>query len=256
MDNEKDRRLTMLLVPFMSCSARLPVYGLISAAFFGAWAGAAVFALYILGMLMAIVSGIIFNKTVFAGLPASFVIELPPYRVPLLKNTLIHVWIKIKGFLIRAGTVILVMSVVLWFLQSFDTSLKLVQDSANSILAVIGGFIAPVFRPVGFGVWQAAVALLTGFVAKEAIVASMSMFYGFSLTASGAVIAAALAGFDPLSAFSFLVFVLLYVPCVAAVSTLYKETKSLKLTLMSVCWHIVVAYIISLLVYQIGSLFV
>jgi len=176
--------------------------------------------------------------------------------MPTLNNTLINVWKNVKGFLVRAGTIILVMSVVLWFLQSFDTSLRLVEDSADSILAVIGNFIAPVFAPAGFGVWQAAVALLTGFIAKEAVVASLSMFYGFTLTATGATVAAAMGGFSPLSAFSFLVFILLYVPCVAAVGTLYKEMRSLKWTIFSVIWQIGVAYIIATLVYQVGRLFV
>ena len=255
MENEKDRRMTMMLVPFMSCSARLPVYGLITAAFFGAWAGLVVFALYVLGILVAIVSGIAFSRTVFSGKPAPFVMELPPYRVPTMKNTLIHVWDRLKDFFVRAGTVILLMSIVLWFLQNFDVSVKMVDNSAGSILAVIGGFIAPIFSPMGFGVWQAAVALLTGLVAKEAVVASLSMFYGFSLTATGASIAVAMTDFTPLSALSFLVFILLYVPCVAAVSTLYREMKSLKLTVLSVVWQISAAYIASLLVYQIGSLF-
>ena len=255
MENEKDRRMTMMLVPFMSCSARLPVYGLIAAAFFGAWAGAAVFSLYILGLAMAIVSGIIFSKTIFSGRPAPFVMELPPYRVPLLRNTLVQVWDRIKGFLVRAGTIILVMSVILWFLQSFDMSLKMTANSADSILAAIGGFLAPAFRPMGFGVWQAAVALLTGLVAKEAVVASLSMFYGFSLTASGAAVAVAMAGFTPLSAFSFLVFILLYAPCAAAISTLYREMNSLKWTALSFGWQVAIAYVISLIVYQVGALF-
>jgi len=256
MENLKDRRMTIMLIPFMSCSARLPVYGLIAAAFFGAWAGAVVFALYVLGLLIAIVSGVIFSKTIFAGVPAPFVMELPPYRIPSMKNTLIQVWERVKDFLVRAGTIILIMSVVLWFLQNFDISLHMVENSADSLLASLGGFIAPAFTPMGFGVWQAAVALLTGLVAKEAVVASLSMFYGFALTASGTVIAAAMTGFTPLSALAFLVFVLLYVPCVAAVSTLYREMKSLKLTALSVAWQIAVAYTISLAVYQIGSLFV
>ena len=254
MENEKDRRMTMLLVPFMSCSARLPVYGLISAAFFGAWAGTVVFSLYVIGMIMAIVSGIVFSKTIFRGQPAAFVMEMPAYRIPMLKNTLTHVWDNIKGFLVRAGTIILIMSVVLWFLESFDLSLRMAGDSSQSILAAFGGFISPLFRPLGFGVWQASVALLTGLVAKEAVVASMSMFYGFALTASSTVVAAAMTGFTPISALSYLVFVLLYVPCAAAVSTLYKETRSLRLTAFSVGWQIAVAYIVSLIVYQIGSL--
>jgi ferrous iron transport protein B len=247
--------MTILLVPFMSCSARLPVYSLIAAAFFGAWAGVVVFTLYVLGIVIAIVSGIIFSKTVFKGKPAPFVMELPPYRVPSLKNSLIHVWERLKYFLVRAGTIILLMSVVLWFLQSFNTSLNMIDNSADSLLAAFGGVIAPIFQPMGFGTWQVAVALLTGLIAKEAVVASLSMFYGFALTAPGSVIAAAMTDFTQLSALALLVFILLYIPCVAAVSTLYREAKSLKLTLLSVCWQFTAAYIVSLLIYLIGSLF-
>ena len=256
MENEKDRRMTIMLVPFMSCSAKLPVYGLIAAAFFGRMAGLTVFSLYLLGLLLAIVSGLIFKKTLFRGDTAAFVLELPPYRMPALKNTLRHVWEKVRDFLVRAGTLILVMSVVLWFLQSFDTHLLLTDDPENSLLGVIGGFIAPVFRPLGFGTWQAAVALLTGLVAKEAVVASLSMFYGFSLTAGSSVVAGALSGTfaTPLAAFAFLTFVLLYVPCVAAVSAIRREMNSLRWTLRSVVWQLLTAYIMSLLVYQLGSL--
>ena len=256
MENEKDRRMTIMLIPFMSCSAKLPVYGLIASAFFGAWAGVAVFALYVLGMVMAVVSGLILKRTAFHDSAAPFVMELPPYRWPSLNNTLIHVWDKVRGFLVRAGTVILLMSVVLWFLHSFDTSLRLTGDSRTSILAVAGSFIAPIFKPLGFGVWQASVALLTGLIAKEAVVASMSMFYGFSMTATGSAVAAALIGFTPVSAFAFLVFILLYVPCVAAVATIYREMNSLKWTIFSVVWQIACAYIVSLIVFQVGRLFV
>lgn len=252
MENEKDRRMTIMLVPFMSCSAKLPVYGLIAAAFFGAWAGLVVFALYLLGMLMAVVSGLIFKRTVFAGEAAPFVMELPPYRMPTINNTLIHVWDRVRGFLIKAGTLIFLMSVVLWFLQNFNGNLRMVTDSTDSILAGIGRFIAPAFIPTGFAMWQAVVALLTGLIAKEAVVASLSMFYGFSLTAGGVAVAAAMTGFTPLSAFSYLVFILLYVPCVAAVSTIYREMNSLKWTAASVGWQVFVAYIMSLIVYQFG----
>ncbi len=238
----------------MSCTAKLPVYGLITSAFFGAWSGLVVFCLYVLGLLMAVVSGLIFKKTLFKGEDAAFVLELPPYRMPSLHNTILHVWEKVKGFLVKAGTVLLLMSIVLWFLQSFDIRLHMTEDASESILAAIGNFIAPVFKPQGFPVWQAAVALLTGFVAKEAVVSSLSMFYGFSITAAGAAVASAMTGFTPLSALSFLVFVLLYVPCVAAVTAIRKEMNSLKWTGMSVAWQIIVAYIVSALVYQAGRL--
>ena len=252
MENEKDRRMTILLIPFMSCSAKLPVYGLLSAAFFGPWAGLVVFGLYVIGMAVGILSGIFFKHTLFAGEPAPFVLELPPYRFPSIENIATHVWQKVKGFLVKAGTLILAMSIVLWLLQSFDFSLHMVDDAANSMLGTLGALIAPVFAPLGFGFWQAAVALLTGFVAKEMVVSSLSMFYGFSLTAAGGAVAAAMTGFTPLSAFSMLVFILLYVPCVAATSTMAKELGSAKWTVFSVCWQIGVAYVVSLLVHTVG----
>ncbi|NCB62056.1 MAG: ferrous iron transport protein B [Clostridia bacterium] len=257
MENEKDRRMTIMLVPFMSCSARLPVYGLISAAFFPRYSGLVVFSLYVIGLLFAIGSGLILKKTMFKGDAAAFVLELPPYRMPTLKNCALHVWERVKGFLVKAGTLILAMSVVLWFLQSFGPGFTMVADEADSFLGYIGGFLAPVFIPLGFGTWQAAVALLTGLVAKEAVVSSMSMFYGFELGAGGAAVAAALSGTfaTPLAAYSFLVFVLLYVPCVAAVSTIYKEMNSLRWTLKSIVWQMGAAYLGALLVYQTGSLF-
>ena len=256
MENEKDRRMTIMLVPFMSCSARLPVYGLMSAAFFPRYSGLVVFSLYVIGILFAIVSGVILKKTMFKGEPAAFVLELPPYRLPTFKNCAMHVWEKVRGFLVKAGTLILAMSVVLWFLQSFGPGFTMVDDAANSFLGIIGGVIAPVLRPLGFGTWQAAVALLSGLIAKEAVVSSMSMFYGFSLGASGAVVASALSGTfqTPLAAYAFLVFVLLYVPCVAAVSTIRKEMDSAKWTIRSILWQLAAAYLGSFLVYQIGSL--
>ena len=255
MENEKDRRMTILLVPFMSCSAKLPVYGLISAAFFGPWAGLVVFGLYMTGMVVGILSGLFFKKTLFAGEPAPFVLELPPYRLPSLGNMLTHVWQKVKGFLVKAGTLILLMSMVLWLLQFFDFSLHMVEDASQSMLGTLGGAIAPIFAPCGFGQWQAAVALLTGLVAKEMVVSSLSMFYGFSLTAASGEVAAAMTGFSPLSAFSMLVFILLYVPCVAAVSTLFKEMQSRRWAWFSIAWQMGCAYLVSLLVYQIGGLF-
>ena len=255
MENEKDRRMTILLIPFMSCSAKLPVYGLISAAFFGPWAGLVVFGLYVIGMVVGILSGLFFKKSLFVGEPAPFVLELPPYRLPSLGNMLTHVWQKVKGFLIKAGTLILLMSVILWLLQSFDFSLHMVEDTSQSMLGTLGGFIAPIFAPLGFGHWQAAVALLTGLIAKEMVVSSLSMFYGFSLTAASSQVATAMVGFTPLSAFSMLVFILLYVPCVAAVSTLFKELGSPKWAWFSIFWQLGCAYVVSLLVYQVGALF-
>lgn len=255
MENEKDRRMTILLVPFMSCSARLPVYGILTAAFFPRWGGVVIFSLYVIGLVMAILSGFLFRKTLFRGEPAPFVLELPPYRLPTLNNTLLHVWERVRGFLVKAGTLILAMSIVLWFLQSFDFHFQMTEDNAGSMLGQIGSFLAPLLLPLGFGAWQAAVSLLTGFVAKEALVSSMALFYGFSaLDGSGAIAAALSATFTPLSAFSFLVFVLLYVPCMAAVATMRRELNSRKWALFSVGWQMFVAYAVSFLVYQGGRL--
>ena len=252
MENEKDRRMTILLIPFMSCSAKLPVYGLLSAAFFGPWAGLVVFGLYVIGMVAGVLSGLLFKHTLFAGEPAPFVLELPPYRLPSLGNMMTHVGQKVKGFLVKAGTLILLMSMVLWLLQSFDFSLRMVSDAGQSMLGTIGTWIAPVFAPLGFGFWQAAVALLTGLVAKEMVVSSLSMFYGFSLTATSGAVAAAMAGFTPLSAFSMLVFILLYVPCVAAMSTMFREIGKARWAWFSMAWQIGCAYLAALLVHTVG----
>ncbi len=255
MENIKDRRMTILLLPFMSCSAKLPVYGLIAGAFFGRYAGLVLFALYALGILVGILTGLLFKNTLFKGQDAPFVLELPPYRWPTLKNTLQHVGERVTHFLEKAGTIILVMSIVLWFLQSFNLQFAMVEDSSQSILGVLGGLLAPAFAPLGFGAWQAVVALLSGLVAKEAVVSSLSLFYGFSAAAGDALVLSALGTtFTPLSAFSFLVFVLLYTPCMAAVATMRRELGSGKWTAFMVAYQILCAYVMSLLVFQIGSL--
>ena len=256
MDNQKDKRMTILLLPFMSCSAKLPVYGLIAGAFFARGRGLVIFSLYALGILLGVLSGLLFKKELFKGEDAPFVIELPPYRVPTARNTFTHVWERVSHFLQKAGTIIFAMSVVLWFLQNFSLSLAMVSDASQSVLGVLGGFLAPLFRPQGFGTWQAAVALLTGLVAKEAVVSSLAMFYGFSLSAQGGAIATALSGtFTPRSAYAFLVFVLLYTPCVAAVTTMRRELGSGRWTAFAVFWQIAVAYVASFAVYMLLGLF-
>ena len=255
MENDKDRRMTILLVPFMSCGARLPIYGLMTAAFFPRYSGLIVFGLYVLGPVIAIISGLILKKSVFQGEPAPFLLELPPYRMPTLHNIWLHVWERIRDFLTRAGTIIAAMSVAVWFLQSFGPDLHMVEDTADSILAMEGGRIAPVFAPMGFGVWQAAVALLTGLIAKEAVVSSMSLFYGFSLTdyaAAGAVMSAA---FSPAAALAFLVFCALYTPCVAAIATIRREMNSVSWTALTLIWQLCTAWLVSFAVYQAACLF-
>lgn len=255
MENEKDRRMTILLVPFMSCGARLPIYGLMTAAFFPKYSGLVVFGLYVLGPVIAIISGLILKKSVFQGEPAPFLLELPPYRMPTLHNIWLHVWERIRDFLTRAGTVIAAMSAAVWFLQSFGPDLHMAEDTADSILAMAGGWIAPVFAPMGFGVWQAAVALLTGLIAKEAVVSSMSLFYGFSLTdyaAAGTVMSAA---FSPAAALAFLAFCALYTPCVAAIATIRREMNSRSWTALTLIWQLGMAWLVSFAVYQAAGLF-
>ncbi len=256
MDNEKDKRMTILLLPFMSCSAKLPVYGLIAGAFFAKGRGLVIFSLYRLGILLGILSGLLFTKQLFQGQDAPFVIELPPYRIPTARNTFTHVWERVSHFLQKAGTIIFAMSVILWFLQNYSFQLTLAADASKSILGALGGLLAPLFKPQGFGTWQAAVALLTGLVAKEAVVSSLAMFYGFSLSAQDTAIAAALSHtFTPRAAYAFLVFVLLYTPCVAAVSTMRRELNSRGWTAFAVAWQIAVAYVASFLAYSLLGLF-
>jgi len=254
MENDKDRLMTILLVPFMSCGARLPIYGLMTAAFFPRYAGLVVFGLYLLGPVMAIISGLILKRSVFQGEPAPFLLELPPYRMPTLQNIWLHVWERVRDFLTRAGTVIAAMSVAVWFLQSFGPDLRMVEDTADSILALVGGVVAPVFAPMGFGAWQAAVALLTGLIAKEAVVSSMSLFYGFSLTDYAAAGAAMAATFTPASALAFLAFCALYTPCVAAIATIRREMNSLSWTALALVWQLGVAWLAAFAVYQVAAL--
>ena len=259
IENERDRRMTAMITTFIPCSAKMPIIGLIAAALFGGtwWVAPSA---YFLGIAAIIISGIMLKKTkMFSGDPAPFVMELPAYHLPTVGSVLRSMWERGWSFIKRAGTIILASSIILWFLQGFgftEAGFGMVEDNNTSLLASIGGAVAFLFAPLGFGTWQAAVALLTGLVAKEMVVSSMSMFYGFSVTASGAAIAAALGGTfqSPLAAYSFLVFVLLYVPCVAAVSTIRKEMNSTKWTLASIGWQLGAAWLGSFLVYQLGSL--
>ena len=259
MENMKDKRSTILLIPFMSCSAKLPVYGLIAGAFFGGKAALVIIGLYLIGILLAIVSGLLFKKTLFRGNDAAFMIELPPYRLPKLKDTLLHVWERVKHFLTKAGTLIFAMSVVIWFLMRFDFRFHLLaeEEIGRSIIGTIGSFIAPVFKPLGFGTWMAAVALITGLVAKESVVSTLSILYGFAMGSGAAAFEAMSAGgFTTASALAFLVFVLLYVPCVGATATLSREIGGRKWTAFSVAYQLVIAYAAALAVYLIAGLFI
>ena len=255
MENIKDKRLTILLIPFMSCSAKLPIYGFLAHAFFEEYSVLVVFSLYILGILLGIVSGVFLKNTLFKDNDAPFVMELPPYRIPSLMNTMRHVWEKVEHFIKKAATLIFTMTVVIWFLQSFNFKLQYVEDG-NSMLGAVGKVIAVVFKPLGFGTWQATVALLTGLIAKEAVVSTLSMLYGITQSNGGNVGLALSSTFQtPLAAYSFLVFTLLYVPCVAAFSTMRKELHSTKWAVFSALYQIGVAYFVAFLVYNIGNLF-
>lgn len=254
LENEKDRRLTMMLTPFMSCGARLPIYALFAGIFFVENQGLVVFSMYIIGIVVAITLGVVLKRTLFRGTVAPFVMELPPYRLPLFKSIVRHVWEKCRGFIVKAGTVIFSMSVLIWVLQNFSLEFKMVVDSGESILGQFGSLLAPVFIPLGFGTWQATVALLTGLIAKESVVSSLTILYAAGGAASLPV--ALSAAFSPLSAFSFMVFSLLYMPCISAFVTLRKEMNSAKWAYGTAFLQCGVAYFIAMMIYQIGRIFV
>lgn len=242
LPSERDRKMTILLTPFMSCSAKLPIYAFFAAAFFPKYKALVMVGLYVVGILTGILVALIIRKTLFKGEAVPFVMELPNYRMPALKNVLQLLWEKAKDFLQRAFTVIFVATIVIWFLQSFDLHFNLTADSQNSILAVVAGLIAPVFAPLGFGDWRISTALISGFMAKESVVSTLSV-----LTGSMDVIHKIL---TPASALSLLIFCLLYTPCVAAVSSVKRELGS-KWALVVVVGQCVVAWIMAALVYAI-----
>ena len=219
LSSERDRKMTILLTPFMSCSAKIPIYGVFSAAFFPRHAALVMIGLYVTGILVGILAAMVLDQTAFRGNPVPFVMELPNYRFPSLKSVLLLMWDKAKDFLERAFTVIFVATIVIWFLQTFDTRLNVVTDQTESLLAMIGALIAPIFTPLGFGDWRAATALISGFIAKESVVSTLGVLLG-----SASDVGAALGTmFAPVTAVSFLVFTLLYTPCVAAVSSIKRE---------------------------------
>lgn len=240
LPSERDRKMTILLTPFMSCSAKLPIYAFFATAFFPKYKALVMVGLYVVGILTGILVALIIRKTLFKGEAVPFVMELPNYRMPALKNVLQLLWEKAKDFLQRAFTVIFVATIVIWFLQSFDLHFNLTADSQNSILAVVAGLIAPIFAPLGFGDWRISTALISGFMAKESVVSTLSV-----LTGSMDVIHKIL---TPASALSLLIFCLLYTPCVAAISSVKRELGS-KWALVVVVGQCVVAWIMAALVY-------
>jgi ferrous iron transport protein B len=253
LPNEKDRKLTILLTSFMSCSARLPLYALMTGVFFVQYRSIVIFSIYLLGIVVAIVAALILNKTLLKNAGTSFVMEVPPYRLPNPRNLVLHTWEKVKGFIIKAGTVIFGASVVIWFLQSFTIYFQSTASPTKSIIADIGRLIAPIFAPLGFGNWQSSTALLTGVAAKELVVSTFSVI---STTAgnAGGLHAAIGTLFTPLSAFAFMCFVLLYSPCVSAITTMKHEFNSWKWTIGTLALDFSVAWFAAFIIYNGGRL--
>ena len=240
LPSDRDRKMTILLTPFMSCSAKLPIYALFTAAFFPKNGTLVMLGLYFGGVIVGILYALALKRTAFKGEPVPFVMELPNYRMPTPRNVLQLIGEKAKDFVTKAFTVIFVATVVIWFLQTFDTRLNVVSDSANSLLALIGGLIAPIFKPLGLGDWRVSTALITGFTAKESVVSTFQVLLGGSTAALSTL-------FTPASALVFLVFSLLYTPCVAAIASVKRELgrRWSALVVLSQCG---IAWVISLLV--------
>lgn len=251
LSSERDRKMTIMLIPFVSCSAKIPIYAVFSAAFFPRYSAFVMFALYIFGIIMGIITALILNKTAFKGNPVPFVMELPNYRLPSAKSVLLLMWDKAKDFLQKAFTVIFVATVIIWFLGAFDSRLNFVTDSSNSLLASIGRLISPIFAPLGLSDWRISTSLLAGLSAKEAVVSTMGVLMGTGLDGLGNALSSV---FSPLTALSFLVFTLLYTPCVAAIATLRAELGSRLHTTGVIVLQCVIAWVCAFLVYNVGLL--
>ena len=254
LSSNRDRKMTIILTPFMSCSAKLPIYGMITAAFFPQQGALVMIGLYILGIIVAIVSALILKNTLYKGNPVPFVMELPAYRMPAAKSVLLHMWEKAKDFIRKAFTVIFLATIVIWFLQSLDWSLRLVTDSADSMLASIGSLIAPIFKPLGFSDWRASTALITGFTAKESVVSTLTVLTG---AAGDLELSTALSTIftSQAAALSFLTFTILYMPCVAAFAASKRELGSLKSAIGAAAFQTGMAYVTAILVYFVANLF-
>ncbi len=252
LPSERDRKMTIMLTPFMSCSAKLPVYAVFTAAFFAEYQSLVMISLYVMGMVVAVAVGLILKKTVFEGSPVPFVMELPSYRMPAAKSVLLKMWERAMDFIRRAFTVIFIATIVIWALQSFDFGFNIVADAGDSMLATVGKLVAPVFAPLGFSDWRAATALVTGLTAKEAVVSTFAVLLGAS--DPGSVMPLLSQVFTPLSAFSFLTFTLLYMPCVAAMAAVKREMGGWKSAAGVMAFQTVTAWIVALIVYQVGQL--
>ena len=248
VSSDRDRKMTILLTPYMSCSAKIPIYAVFAAAFFPQNRGLAMICLYALGIIMGIIVALILKSTAFRGQPVPFVMELPNYRMPSLKSVGLLLWEKAKDFLERAFTVIFMATVLIWFLQTFDTRLNVVAESADSLLALIGQLIAPVFRPLGFADWRMVTALISGFTAKEAVVSTLAVLLGTNVANLSSALGSV---FNPITAVSFLVFTLLYTPCVAAVATIRRELGSAVKTIGVVIMQCSVAWLTAFVIYNV-----
>ena len=251
LSSDRDRKMTILLTPYMSCSAKIPIYAVFSAAFFPKYAAFVMIGLYALGIVLGILVALVLKGTLFQGKPVPFVMELPNYRFPSPRNVAILLWEKAWDFIRRAFTVIFTATILIWFLQTFDLRLNVVSNSADSILALVGRWIAPVFQPLGFGDWRAVTALISGFTAKEAVISTLGVLLGVGMDNLGPALGTL---FTPLAAGSFLIFTLLYTPCVAAVATIRRELGSQLQTLGVVVMQCVVAWLAAGIFYQLGRL--
>ena len=249
--SDRDRKMTILLTPYMSCPAKIPIYAVFCAAFFPTHAALIMIGLYVSGIVLSVLVALVLKRTRFRGQPVPFVMELPNYRLPSPKSVCLLLWEKARDFLQRAFTVIFLATIIIWFLQTFDTRLNVVSDSADSLLALIGRCIAPVFQPLGFADWRVATSLISGFTAKEAVVSTLSVLLGTRAAELGTVLPQM---FAPLAAVSFLLFTLLYTPCVAAVATIRRELRSTPATVGVVFLQCLIAWLVAFLVYQIGGL--
>ena len=250
LSSERDKNMTIMLTPFMSCSAKIPIYSVFAAAFFPGKEALVMILLYVTGIIVGILCALVLNHTAFHGNPIPFVMELPNYRFPSAKSVFQLMWDKAKDFIQRAFTVIFVATIIIWFLQTFDTRLNVVTDSTNSLLALIGRWIAPLFAPLGFSDWRVSTALITGFTAKEAVVSTLSVLTG-TATSNLSVVLGSM--FQGASVLSFLVFTLLYTPCVAAIAAVKREMGSGVKAVVVVILQCVVAWVMALAVYLIGG---
>ena len=249
--SDRDRKMTILLTPYMSCSAKIPIYAVFCAAFFKKYQALVMIGLYITGIVLGIIVALILKNTAFRGKPVPFVMELPNYRLPSAKSVGLLLWDKAKDFIQRAFTVIFFATIIIWFLETFDAKLNVVKDSSDSLLALIGQAISPIFKPLGFADWRVTTSLISGFTAKEAVVSTMAVLMNTSTANLGTALSGA---FSTLSALSFLVFTLLYTPCVAAVATIKRELDSRIQTVGVVIMQCMVAWLCGCAVYQIGAL--